>query len=46
LIGPIAASRLLPTDRAAALCEQVTIDLDITDVEERRRVRMAGTRPQ
>jgi len=28
-----AAVGLLPTDRAAALCEQVTIDLDTTDVE-------------
>jgi DDE family transposase len=34
-LGDVAAAavRLLPVDRAAALCEQVTIDLDTTDVE-------------
>jgi hypothetical protein len=30
---PTAAVAMLPADRAAALCEQVTIDLDTTDVE-------------
>ena len=34
-LGDVAAAAvgLLPVDRAAALCEQVTIDLDTTDVE-------------
>jgi hypothetical protein len=34
-LGDVAAAalQLLPAERAAALCEQVTIDLDTTDVE-------------